>query len=514
MPRVPFDPMSRFTDNRSKIALFAALGILVLSLIPLYALGLYAHPAADDYSYGLAAASVWQETHSFGAVLREAFRVTLDVYESWQGNFAAIFLMCLQPAIYGSGWYPLTAFILLTAFVLSMLFFFTTALKRLLNAGRAVSLTAAALVTFCALQFTYVPSDSFYWYNGGIYYTFFFSLSLFLYGLIIISVKSGRTGVRIASSLGALPLAFLVGGGNYSTALYTAVLLCVLCVLLFIKKNRSAWPVLIVTLTALAALTVSILAPGNAIRQASAGDNADVFNAFIYSFAYGGYSLANGLSVPVLALWAGLVPLLYVLAGKTSYKFRYPLLVLLLTFGMYCSQGTALFYARGLRMPPRMSNVIYFNAYLFIGFNLCYVLGWARRRFGEGRFASLCEDLRTKTKPAAVFAAALVLTFCVGCVGLCRVTDNGSGGADFSLKPLSVSAAFTLLNGDASRYDAGMKAREDHLAAQPEGSDVTVEKLDVYPEDLVHAEISEDPLYFANTMLAVYYHLGSVTLAE
>ena len=506
--------MKSIAENKSKFALFIALGLLIVSLIPLYALGMHAHPAADDYSYGAAAAAAWQETHSFVAVLREARRVTEETYGSWQGNYAAVFLMCLQPAVFGTRWYPLTAVILITAFVLGMLFFFTTALRRLLNAGRAVSWTAAALVTFCALQFTYAPSDAFYWYNGGIYYTFFFSVSLFLYGLIIIAVKAGKPGVRVAAAAGALPLAFFTGGGNYSTALYSAVLMCALCVLLFIKKRRSAWTVLVLTAALTAALLLSVFAPGNAIRQADAGEGAGVLKAFLYSFAYGGYSLADSLSVPVIALWIGLAPVLYRLAGGTEYRFRHPFLVLLLTFGMYCSQGTALFYARGIRMPPRMSNIIYFSAYALIGFNLCYFMGWIRRRFGESRFGHVCGDLVSVPKYRARFAAVLALTFCIGCVGLCRVSENESGGAKFSLKPLSVSASYSLVTGEASRYDAGMRAREDYLSSQPEGSDVTVEKLAAYPEDLVHAEISEDPDYFGNTMLASFYRLGSVKLAE
>ncbi|MBP1587216.1 MAG: hypothetical protein ILO53_02290 [Clostridia bacterium] len=528
----------RFAENKSKIALIIAVGLLVLSLIPLYALGMHAHPAADDYSYGLATATVWQETHSFGAVLREAMRVTVDTYGSWQGNYAAIFLMCLQPAIFGSQWYPLTAVILLTAFVLAMLFFFVTALRRLLNADRTVSWTAASLITFCALQFTYVPADSFYWFNGGIYYTFFFSVSLFLYGLIIIVVKAKSPGPAIAAAAGALPLAFLVGGSNYSTALYTVVILCVLCVLLFAKRRRSAWPVLALTAVVIGALLLSILAPGNTIRQAASGEGAGVVKAFLYSFAYGGYSLANGLSVPVLALWVLLAPILYKLTGRTSYRFRCPLLVLILTFGMYCSQGTALFYARGLRMPPRMSNIIYFSAYLLIGFNLTYLLGWARRRFGGKASASQpghpspgqsvnqsaeqpeslldrsCESLVSNPKHGLLFAAIMALVFIVGCVGLCRVSENESGGAAFSLKPFSVSAAYSLLSGEAAEYDAGMRAREDYLSSLPEGADVTVEELPAYPEALVHSEISEDPEYFGNAMLAGYYDLGSVTLVK
>ena len=80
-----------------KAALAVAIGLLVLSLIPLYALGMNAHPCADDYLYGVKTGEVWRETHSFVAVLKEAWSVTRESYNTWQGNSAALFLMCLIP---------------------------------------------------------------------------------------------------------------------------------------------------------------------------------------------------------------------------------------------------------------------------------------------------------------------------------------------------------------------------------------------------------------------------------
>lgn len=518
--------MKTVADNRYRAALAIAIGILVLSLIPLYALGMKAHPCADDYLYGVKTGEVWRETHSLTAVLKEAWRVTRESYNTWQGNSVALFLMCLQPAIFGAKWYAVAPVLLLTAFVLAMMYFFTNALRRLLNAERAVAWMAAALITFCAVQFTYKPSDAFYWYNGGLYYTFFFSLSLFLYGLVITVVKAKNIGGRIAAAFGAAVLAFLVGMSNYSTALYTAVLLTVLAVFLFIKKNRAAWPVLVIALVGIGALLLSVFAPGTAVRQGASGESTGVFKALLYSFAYGGYSLADSFDVPVIILWAGLTPLLFSLTGRTSYSFKHPFLVLLLTFGMYCSQGTALFYARGIRMPPRMSNIIYFNAYLLVAFNLCYFLGWVRRGIVDGRFSRFfggrfgarfgeaCEEIVSKRKAAWVFAAVMAAAFVIGCVGMCRVTENETGGAKFTLQPLSANAVYTLATGEASRYDDEMSAREKYLEELPDGTDAVVDKLTAYPEVLVHGDIDGNTDSFSNIVTAAFYGLGSLRVAE
>lgn len=145
-----------------------------MSLIPVYYVGQYAHPSVDDYYYGVETSAVWQDTHSAGAVISQSYDLMKDTYNDWQGNFAAIFLMRLQPGIFGEQYYVIAPVILITTFVISMFLFIYTLLRRWFKAGRAASVAVGTVLTFAALQFTYKPSDSFYWYNGAIYYTFSF----------------------------------------------------------------------------------------------------------------------------------------------------------------------------------------------------------------------------------------------------------------------------------------------------------------------------------------------------
>lgn len=486
--------------------------IFLCSLIPLYLLAFYAHPSVDDYYYGAETAALWRESGDPGAVVRLSWDMMKESYRTWQGNFAAIFLMRLEPGIFGEKAYALAPLILLTSFAAASLTCFYLAARRLLRAGKAASFAAATAVSFCALEFCYRPVDSFYWYNGGIYYTFFFALSLFLYALLIQAGSGKSRAGRIIAAAAAVPLAFLIGGGNYSTALSCAVLLASLAVFLFLTKRKAWLPAVLALAALLISLAVSILAPGNAIRQSVTGESSGVVKALIYSFAYGGYSLAEGLKIPVLVLWLGLLPLVYRLSGRTNFPYRYPLLVLLFTFGIYSSQGTALFYAQGLRMPERMSNIIYFNAYLFTAFNLAYFCGWLRRRFPENILGKISDKLFASEKYLTRFALTLALLFALGCIGLCRVGEGENGGAAFDLEPLSVNAAYSLVSGEAARFDREMRERADFLSAQPEGADVILKPLSVYPKALVHSDITGDPADFKNDHLARFYHLGSVRL--
>lgn len=490
-------------------------GVFLLSLIPLYILGFFAHPSVDDYYYGAETARTWQASHSLGAVIRQSWDLMKDSYQNWQGNFLAIFLMRLQPGIFGESSYFWTPLILISSLAASLLFFFYTALRRLVGAGRPAAIGMALAISFCTIQFCYKPSDSFYWFNGGIYYTFFFALSYCMLGLMILALKEEKAAGRTASLMGSAFIAFLIGGGNYSTALSLAVLLAVLLGLSFLPSLKlKKLPFLLPLLALLISLVISILAPGNGLRQAAAGEGPGVIKALIYSFAYGGYVLAEGMKVPLLVLWLGLMPLLYRLSKRVPGRYPLPLLVLLFSFGIFASQGTALFYAQGLRMPPRMSNIIYFNAYLFTGFNLFYFCGWLRRRCPGNIMERISDKLFGRDSYLNRYALILVLAFAIGCLGLWQVSEGEKGQAVFNTQPLCVSAAYSLLKGEARLYDRELTERASFLASQPEGATVIIPALSVYPQALTHSEITEDPMDFKNEHLALFYHLGSVALKK
>lgn len=479
--------------------------LFVLSLVPLYLIGQYAHPSVDDYFYGAETAAVFKNTGSFFAVIKEAYQQTLSVYGSWQGNFSAVFLMHLQPAIYGEGFYWLTCVILLTAFSVSMLLFFYVVLTRRLHAKKPAAFAAGLAVTFSALQFVYRASDSFYWYNGGIYYTFFYSLMLFLLTLVTLFLHSQKTPVRIFTFLLSLILAFCIGGGNYSTALFTALLLFFLAAVYLFRKQRKAFPVLTVALFALSGLFISMIAPGNALRQAAVGEPSGVWTALLYSFAYGGYNIASATTVPVAVLWLLLLPLFYRFAKNSRFSFRCPLLVLIVTFCLYCAQGTPVFYAQGIHMPYRMMNIIYFSYYPFMTFNLIYLTGYLARQNRLAWLETLYDGKKIRNR---VFLTAAAVFF-AGCVGRIEVSDT----AEFSGFPLTASAVYSLLRGDLATYDAECADRDAYLQTMA-GKEVVLQALTVTPEPVFHTDITTDPSDWRNQHLALYYHLTSVKLAE
>lgn len=509
----------RFSGKLSaRTVFYILLSIFIISLIPLYVIGMYAHPSVDDYYYGTETVQIWNSTHSVGAVFSHAFNLMLKTYNEWQGNFSAIFLMRLEPGIFGEQYYFIAPFILITSYVGCSLFFFYTVIKKIFGADKYRSGIVALSMTFVSMQLTLVPSDSFYWYNGSIYYTFFYSLMLLLFAVMI--RLRGTYGIRtLPLCILSVALAFFIGGSNYATALFTAIILAlsagVTLYFVILKKNTiiksyHAAIYVAIAIACMAGLFISMSAPGNAVRQASVGGSTGIIKTFIYTFAFGGYSLAKVLSSPCLIFFICMVPVFYFVAAKTHFSYHMPLLVLIFTFGLYCSAGTPVFYAQGLRIPYRMMNIIFFSAYSFIGFNMIYFLGWLGKKYGNTAFLTACTNVCNKIKQSGkctCIALALCLScFLIACIGQIDVgeTEYKSGNAGFGNMPMSISAIYSLATGEAKVYDAELTARDKYLRETDE-LHVAVPALSVKPELIYHTDITSDPGDWRNAHLAMFY---------
>lgn len=547
----------------------------ILSVIPLYVIGMFAHPSVDDYYYGTETVQVWNETHSIASVVKCSFDEMINTYNIWQGNFSAIFLMRLQPGIFGEQYYFIAPLILLSAYMGFSIFFFYTALKKIFKADSYLAATVGICLTFVSMQLCATPSDSFYWFNGAIYYTFFYSLMLFLFALLIRIRTAKAAGTIILTAISSVS-AFLIGGSNYAAALFMCIILALSAgaavYFVILRKNKVIRPYhmaayLIVAAAAMAGLFISMAAPGNALRQQSVGGSTGIVKTFVYTFAFGGYSIAKVLNAPCLIFFICMIPVFYRIARRSGFTYRYPLLVAVFTFGLYCSMGTPVFYAQGLRMPYRMMNIIFFAAYVLITFNLIYFLGWIGNKYkkysNEGdshdknfydknfhdrnfRDKNFCDKNARKItadgitsceKPAPVKAdraciifekvidsffekikasrkntlLALAISLCafvIACIGCIEVgeTEYKSGDAGFGKLPLSAAATLSLINGDAKTYDCELTARDEYLRSTSDDEQfVTVPALSKRPAPIYHSDITDDPGDWHNAHVAMYY---------
>lgn len=535
-----------FTKKITKKNIFYIILIcFILSVIPLYVIGMYAHPSVDDYYYGTETVQVWNETHSFASVVKCSFDEMINTYNIWQGNFSAIFLMRLQPGIFGEQYYFIAPLILLSAYMGFSIFFFYTALKKIFKADSYLAATVGICLTFVSMQLCTTPSDSFYWFNGAIYYTFFYSLMLFLFALLIRMRTAKAAGTIILTAISSVS-AFLIGGSNYAAALFMCIILALSAgaavYFVILRKNKVIRPYhmaayIIVAAAAMAGLFISMAAPGNTLRQQSVGGSTGIVKTFVYTFAFGGYSIAKVLNAPCLIFFICMIPVFYRIARRSGFTYRYPLLVAVFTFGLYCSMGTPVFYAQGLRMPYRMMNIIFFAAYVLITFNLIYFLGSIGNKLESKTFKQLIggstacekpamiktdracislekvidcffEKIKASRKNALLALAISLCAFIIACIGCIEVgeTEYKSGDAGFGKLPLSAAATLSLINGDAKTYDCELTARDEYLRSTGDDEQfVTVPALSKRPAPIYHSDITDDPGDWHNAHVAMYY---------
>ena len=153
-----------------------AICILILSIIPVVAIGPYLHQFADDYVFGAPVYKAWTATHSFGACIQAAWAESMHIYQTWQGTYSACFLMALQPGIFGKYW--LVPIILLGSLILSTYTLGYTILRRLLHISKLEYTFISTLFVLMTVQFVWSFYDAFCWYNGAMYYTLYYSISL------------------------------------------------------------------------------------------------------------------------------------------------------------------------------------------------------------------------------------------------------------------------------------------------------------------------------------------------
>lgn len=504
--------MKKQLSVRAISLLMAALCAILI--VPLIAIARYAQPFADDYKYGMAASAAWLATGSLGAALRAAAEQVALYYQTWQGTYSALFLMGLQPGIWGSGTYWIGGAALILLFAGANLYFFRQVLSKLLKATAWEALAVASALLIVMIQYVHDAGEAFYWFNGAVYYTGFHALMLIFFGVIASMASKGRAslpGMALCALLGAL-----LGGGNLSTALFAAVALLIAAAAAFYKKSPLRFALAALLLILLAGLLVSALAPGNTRREDAVeryiGSGLSPLEAIALSFAVGGYVLASSLSAPAVVAVLFTAPFLYAAARRSDWKFRRPLAAIALGFCAFCTEATPPLYAMGIHIADRLRNVLHFTAYLYAEFALYYALGfWIRRSEtlpgGKGVLRGLMEG--ASARRTAFFAVACALFF-VACAGACRVGQDDDGAMRITGMPAGVEAALDIASGRAARYRRETLGRLELIDRAEAGQDLVVPRHTDEMPLISYEDITPNPADWKNVRMAQYYGLGSI----
>ena len=482
-------------NNFAKWKPYIFLAILLLSLIPLIWLGRYNYPTGDDYYYGAETHLVWQQTGSITQTLAAACAGVADSYQIWQGTYSALFLMYLAPNVFSNTAYHLVTFVILLLLCGGIFYLLCPLFRRFLPGTCGEWITVSSVLSFLCIQTVEFQSDSFYWYNGSMYYTGFFAVTLFFLGTLLRYLDNGK---RILL-LPLLLFAVFLGGGNYVSLLPCMLLSVTITLLLLLRKNKKAYICGITSVVLLLSFAVSAMAPGNHVRQSGMWKIPAwkaiakcLLQGIRYTFAWTGlwWVLAALLLLPVF---------LRILQKKNGAFFSHPILFTGYAYGLFCSMSCPLFYTMNSTGPGRAVAIVY---YMFLLISFAVFFYWIG-------FVVLKMQVRPKTSEriefsgklnAARYLAMAVLLFSILCTGLWQETS-------------AMKAIRVLTDGEAAAYAAEYEDRL-LLLNDPEVTDVVLTPFTHQPALIYSGDLPGDPedptsrkvaQYFQKTSLYVNY---------
>lgn len=472
-----------------RVIMLIMLCALIAALAPMLIAAQYDAASADDLSFGARAHLAYANTGSALAAIAAAAEEARIAYSTWQGSFSAIFLMALQPGVFAEGLYAATPWIMLISLTGGVFLICRAVLTGLMTLARECAYIAASLILILCTQLLPSPVQGFYWYNGAVYYTFFFGVTL------AASALGGCLVRRGGSWRGALLtlLCAFIGGGNYVTALAAAIVCASALLLGIILRDRRCLRFIAPLAALLAALIISAAAPGNAVRQADYANTPGALGAVALSFIYGARYCAEWMSLPLAASLIFLAPLITRAARRSRFAFRFPALVSAWSFCLLSAMFCPPLYAMNNVGDMRLTNIIFFAYVILCVFNLTYWTGWLVRRRG---------DMAADSPRAGAAVTALTAALVAGC---CLISMRG--GQCFT----SVSALSSLRSGEAAAYRAECEARweilNDGVAA-----DVQLPPLVTRPYILYYDDITGNADDWRNLAAARFYNKSSVVL--
>lgn len=486
---------------------FALISIIVLTLstLPLIIIGFYNHPSADDFNYTILTSTALRNhtgISAFFAVIGAAIERATSYWGIWQGTYAMSFIASLRPSLFSEQLTFLHSVILIGILIVSIFYFYHVLLCKILNMDKYTYIILACITSFLSIQYLPNPVEGFFWYTGGVGYTFFLYLAFMLLGksLKAFHMKKLSTGNCIALCF----LSFFVAGGHFAITLLGFVFTMILFIQSIVSKELPKsfkikyW---INTAIYLIGFSLCVGAPGNMKRQESFAEKQTVIATIIKSYLHGlGYAKLYTNTVVLLGiLFIGIIA--FIGMKKITFRFTHPVIFTLITFSMYAVLLMPGYYSTNGIPAPRYLDIVYFGHILFCSTNIIYYAGWLRNKLSDLENNSHYGEFVVCSKPIAK-NVVLFLFIMYGIINLTTLEVSLSTG---------VRALESVLGGEAAEFDAQMDARE-LLYNDDSIKEVTVSALTVHPELIYFHDITTDKDNYANYKIAEYYDKDSIVI--
>lgn len=497
--------IKRFWQNSNIWTAVLCVAALLFIVVPLTYIARYMWPVSDDFELSLWTKEAFDTTGSVWQVFKRAWDFTVYKYFSWQGAYSSILLMALQPGVWGDQYYGLGLVVIMVSLLAGIFGLSYVIMVKYGRAPKSVWLTITSLVSFAWFLRVMYTEEAFYWWTGASYYTGFYAWGMMMVTVMLLFYNDWKQYGWLQKSffyiIGVFACLF-VAGGNFPTTLLLILVGCGLTTAAYVSKKKSRFVLLTYTITTIAGLLASILAPGNAKHMSNDMEtNISALEAIFISIRDGLGYIESWINVSVIMLFVFLLPFVWQLARKCTWKFKWPVVATILSGGLYLAEYAPVSYAFGGYAPGRMINLYYINFYWLLLFNVCYWVGWIYRRLEEKK-----PELLEK-----VSALQVKWQSCYVCVA----------GVLFLLSVVRVGITNTNLYWVYSEWYHGYYQQVDEFITdrvayfeEHQGEDVVVEKVPYESVITYFGDLFPDKNHLVNETMAEYYGVNSISLKE
>lgn len=493
--RQPQEGNFRIMEKMERTTTYILLFIMLISLLPVMYLGKYDHPTGDDYYYGADTRAAWERTGSLIATVAEAARGTIYQYKNWQGTYSAMLLMYLPPNLFGEWAYHLFTSVILAALSGGIFYVMKPLVCHMINGSVRLWLIFSSLLTLLCVHTLPSQGEAFFWYNGSMYYTGYFAAMLFFFGLLLRRMTNPARGQLAAAGV----LAVFLAGGNYVTLLPIILVVFLATAGLLFRHRPAAKETGAILALLLVGFGVSAAAPGNRVRQADMW-NIPAWKAIAKSLLQGMRYLGAWTSIWLLLTLIILTPLLWNALSKTKFRFRHPLPVAGLAYGLFCSTSCPTFYTMNSTGPARAVAVVYYSFIFSFLFVYVYLLGYLYRIKTEKMwFSHIGRNMAGK---GVLICRAVPAILCVVLLTV-QIISGAAWETTFG------KAVTLLASGEAAAYEQEYQQRL-RILEDEEVRDVVFQPYKNQPEMLYVGDFHSDPQHDTNQKAAQYFHKNSI----
>lgn len=461
---------------------------LILMLIPIIAAAGYTRPVMDDLCAPLEAAKAWRETGSVIQTVVAGVKSAVDYYMNVSGIFAYMLLAALPVSVFDPKLMGIEVLLTVGIYLLGM-WCLARCLKTVCK-GISSAAVACAWLLLCLMGLLLMPSycESIFWYAGAANYTWGVALELAVFSALLLWCCKGGVGIgRLAlCSVGA----FLLGGMNWMTATSSLVVAGAFAVAICWKRRPKR---LLIPLLCLAAgYVVTVLAPGNAVRQEAMNYHVSLPEAFFFSFLDSFtylFSDARPFLFTVL-----MIPVFLEVYRKTDFQYKNVLWLPALSMCILAATRFPVEYQASY-WAARHMNTCFMTLCVLLPINVFWCLGWLLKR---------CNVRLDRTHVGSGRGAAVALACAVALIGVLSVPD-------LSLSPLRLRCTLQpvrlvshLLDGQIAQFARTYDETAAYVQAHP-GEDIIVDAAILEEMMTPYTQITEDATNWSNTSFCEYY---------